>query len=104
MAFESVDGDNGVEINDTDIDASLGELIFQIEQLRENLRYLSITQNGGNKLFVDINTIIGGVINRVDVLTTLANQTNVGGMNAFAQVKALSDLQMNALLEQITPP
>ena len=52
-----------------------------------------VTGAQSNRLSVDINTIGGGTVNTVSAVTTVGsvtNQTNMGGVNAFELMKAMS--------------
>lgn len=84
----------------TQIDPATEETLNELKRILSALKSLTIvTGSGSNRLSVDVNNIVAGLITTITTLTTcstLTNQANVGNVNSFMQVQGQQRLSAQA--------
>jgi hypothetical protein len=61
---------------------------MSMKQLLQLLKPLGIIQSGTGRLVIDVNTETINTVGAVNTVSTMINQTNIGGLNAL-------DMQFN---------
>jgi len=89
-AFDAIALDSSVQTGNTRL-SSIQQLVQSIQRIAQLLKPLGVVSST-NRLNIDINS---GTVTTVTTVTTMSNQTQIGAVNAFAQVHDISRMGYN---------